>query len=310
MSSLTKKGVLPTSNTVINTLTNNNGQDASLLAPYLVILSGCDRGKHFKLEQSRTVFGRSDEADIVIADPKISRRHGALNLSPEGICFEDLKSTNGTFLAGERIDIKWLNMYDRLLAGDTVMRIDYKCSNEVASAQALYQAAYTDALTGILNRGAFMQRAYEEFSYSKRNNALLSVVMCDVDYFKAINDNYGHPAGDQILKELSNILAKDMRNGDLLARYGGEEFIVLLREAPMDAAMCWAERVRQAVMKHIFVYRDQVIPITISIGLCCRRIGAIDSLPTIIRVADDALYCAKQNGRNRLEVASFSTFND
>ncbi|PPD31808.1 MAG: GGDEF domain-containing protein [Methylomonas sp.] len=309
MSSLTKKGVLPSSNTMINTLTNN-GQATPLLSPYLVILSGCDRGKHFKLEQISTVFGRSDEADIVIVDPKISRRHGVLNICPEGIRYEDLKSTNGTFLAGERIEMQWLSMYDRILAGDTVMRIDYKCFNEVASAQALYQAAYTDALTGILNRGAFMQRAHEEFSYCKRNNALLSVVMCDVDYFKAINDNYGHPAGDHILKELSDILAKDMRNEDLLARYGGEEFILLLRETPVDAAMGWAERIRQTVMNHVFLYQGQVIPLTISIGLCCRRISAIDSLPTIIRVADDALYCAKQNGRNRLEVANYGTLND
>lgn len=309
MSSFSKKGMLPSSNTMINTLANKD-QVNPLLEPYLVILSGCDRGKHFKLEQSTTVFGRGDEADIVIADPKISRRHGVLNVCAEGVRFEDLNSTNGTFLASERIYMHWLTVHDRILAGDTIMRIDFKCSNEVASAQALYQAAYTDALTGILNRGAFMQRAHEEFSYCKRNNAMLSVVMCDVDYFKAINDNYGHPAGDQILKELSDILAEDVRKEDLLARYGGEEFILLLRETPADAAMGWAERIRQTVMRHAFVYQGQAIPTTISIGLCSRRISAIDSLPTIIRVADDALYRAKQNGRNRLEVANYGTASD
>ena len=306
MNSFSKKGMLPSSNTMINTMISNV-QVTPSLEPYLVILSGSDRGKHFKLEQSTTVFGRSDEADIVIADPKISRRHGVLNICPEGVRFDDLQSTNGTFLAGERIYTHWLSVNDRILAGDTMMRIDFKCFNEIASAQALYQAAYTDALTGILNRGAFMQRAHEEFSYCKRNNALLSVVMCDVDYFKAINDNYGHPAGDQILKELSDILAEDVRKEDLLARYGGEEFILLLRETPADAAVGWAERIRQTVMGHAFVYQGQLIPTTISIGLCSRRITAIDSLSTIIQVADDALYRAKQNGRNRLELANYGT---
>lgn len=281
-----------------------------LLEPYLVILSGCDRGKQFKLNQSSNIFGRNAEADIVIGDPKISRKHGLLKISTDGILLEDLQSTNGTFVAGERIQKYWLSMHDRILVGDTIMRIDYKCCNEAASVQALYQAAYTDELTGILNRGAFMLRAQEEFSFCKRNNALMSIVMCDVDHFKLINDNYGHPAGDHILKELSAILAAQMRREDLLGRYGGEEFIMLLRETPEDAAEGWADRVRQTVMQYPFIYQGLAIPTTISIGLCTRRVTALDALPTIIRVADNALYRAKQNGRNRLEVAKFVAIDE
>jgi len=304
MSHLNKKISLPSSNTIINEVVNNPHAD-HVLEPYLVILSGCDRGKQFKLNQPSNVFGRNIEANIVIGDPKISRKHGVFRVFSDGVLFEDLQSTNGTFLAGERVVKHWLSMHDRLLAGDTVMRIDYKCCNEAASVQALYQAAYTDELTGILNRGAFMLRAQEEFSFCKRNNALLSIVMCDVDHFKRKNDNYGHPAGDYILKELSAILAAQMRREDLLARYGGEEFIMLLREMPEVAAERWADRVRQSVMQHPFVYQGQAIPTTISIGLYTLRVTTIDALPTIIRVADNALYRAKQNGRNRLEMAYF-----
>jgi diguanylate cyclase (GGDEF)-like protein len=186
------------------------------------------------------------------------------------------------------------------------MRIDYKCYNEAESEQALYRAAYTDALTGIFNRGAFMQRAQEEFSFCKRNNVLMSIVMSDVDHFKDINDSYGHPAGDQVLMELSAILAEQMRKEDLLARYGGEEFIMLLRETSADAAAGWAERIRQIVMQYPFTYKGQPIPTTISIGICTRRISTLDSLHAIIRIADDALYLAKRNGRNRLEIAHFT----
>lgn len=306
MSSSRKNGSLLPSTTMVNG-TQDHAQAKRVLEPYLVILSGCDRGRQFKLEQQSYVIGRSDEADIVIGDPKISRRHCVFTVFKDRrILFEDLQSTNGSFLGGERIEKHWLTMQDRILAGDTVMRIDYKCYSEAESEQALYRAAYTDALTGILNRGAFMQRAHEEFSFCKRNNALLSIVMCDVDHFKRKNDTYGHPAGDQVLKDLSAILAEQMRKEDLLARYGGEEFIMLLRETPVDAAIGWAERIREAVMQYPFKYQGQTIPTTISIGVCTRRITAVDSLPTIIRIADDALYLAKQNGRNRLEIAHFN----
>lgn len=309
MSTSSKNGSLLPSTTMVSEVVGH-ARPKHVLEPYLVILSGCDRGRHFKLNQQAYVIGRSEEADIVIGDPKISRRHCVFNVYKDRILFEDLQSTNGSFLAGERVEKHWLSAHDRIQAGDTVMRIDYKCYSEAESELALYRAAYTDALTGILNRGAFMQRAHEEFSFCKRNNALLSIVMCDVDHFKCKNDTYGHPAGDQVLKELSAILSEQMRKEDLLARYGGEEFIMMLRETPGDAAAGWAERIRQSVMQHPFAYKGQTIPTTISIGVCTRRVTAIDSLPTLIRIADDALYLAKQNGRNRLEIAHFNSSLD
>jgi diguanylate cyclase (GGDEF)-like protein len=305
MSDSSKKATLLPSTTLVSEVVNNVHAQL-VLDPYLVILSGCDRGRQFKLHQLSYVIGRCDEADIVIGDPKISRRHGVFTIFKDRILFQDLQSTNGSYLAGERIEKCWLNVHDRILVGDTLMRIDYKCYNEAESEQALYRAAYTDALTGIFNRGAFMQRAQEEFSFCKRNNVLMSIVMSDVDHFKDINDSYGHPAGDQVLMELSAILAEQMRKEDLLARYGGEEFIMLLRESSADAAAGWAERIRQIVMQYPFAYKGQPIPTTISIGICTRRISTLDSLQAIIRIADDALYLAKRNGRNRLEIAHFT----
>ena len=302
MNNLNTKISSPFSKTMIGE--GSAGTDTQLnLEPYLMILSGSDRGKQFKLQQACNIFGRHIEADIMINDPKISRKHGVLTVSQEGVLLEDLQSTNGIFVGGKRISQQWLTVQDRIHVGDTILRIDYKCRNEAASVQALYQAAYTDELTGILNRGAFMLRAQEEFSFCKRNNALLSIVMCDVDHFKRKNDSFGHMAGDHILRELSAILAAQMRREDLLARYGGEEFIMLLRETPEAAAEAWADRVRQTVMTHAFLYLDQIIPTTISIGLCTRRISPIDTLAGVIRLADTALYQAKQNGRNRLELA-------
>lgn len=273
------------------------------LEPYLVIVSGSQQGKHFKLDRRQNIFGRDQDSDIVISDPKISRQHGAISLTNDGIFLEDLNSSNGTFIDGKRITKGKIELLHRIQAGDTQMKIDYKTRREAQLELELYQAATMDSLTAILNRGAFMGRADQEFAFCKRNGEILTIVMCDADYFKQKNDNFGHLAGDKVLKELADILVKAMRVEDVLARYGGEEFIMLLRETPQTAAGIWAERIRNTIMQYPFTFNDQPIPTTVSIGICSRRADTVDSLQTIIQAADDALYRAKQNGRNRVEIA-------
>lgn len=282
---------------------SETGRGKSELEPYLVIVSGSEQGKHFKLHRQQNVFGRDQDADIVVADPKISRRHGVFTIYPDGIVLEDFNSTNGTFVDGKRVAKHRLGPHDRIRVGDTYMRVDYKRHGEALSEQALYQAANTDALTAILNRGAFMIRAEQEFSFCKRNGGRLTIVMCDADHFKRKNDKFGHPAGDHVLKELADILSREMRKEDLLARYGGEEFVMLLRESSETAAEGWAERIRHTVMQHSFVFQGRAIPTTLSIGVCSRQADAAESLQAVIQAADDALYRAKQNGRNRVEIA-------
>lgn len=297
---LPKPGHLPATTLQTDSLPEN-GPDRT--EPYLIVVSGNDRGKHYNLYRQQTVLGRDPQADIVMTDPKMSRRHGLFTVFPDGILLEDLNSSNGTFVGGLRIASHKLDSRDRIRIGDTQMRVDYKKPGEAEADQALYQAANTDALTGILNRGAFMRRAEEEISYCKRHGGRLSVVICDVDHFKQKNDNFGHLAGDRILMELAEILGQEMRREDLLARYGGEEFIMLLREPAKSVAANWAERIRNKVMLHPFAFQEQAIPTTISIGLCCRQAEAIVSLQAVIQSADEALYRAKHNGRNRVELA-------
>lgn len=303
MSISSKKVALSPSTTLVSEIVSQTLPEAKQ-EPYLVILSGNDKGKHFKLERQRNVFGRSDDADIVIGDPKMSRLHGVLSTYPQRILLEDLQSTNGTFLAGERISQCWLEAHHRFLVGDTIMRIDYKRSGEALSEQTLYRDVYTDAVTGALNKGAFLQRAHEEYVFCKRNNRHFTLVMCDVDYFKHINDRYGLLAGDLILKEIAGIFAEEIRQEDVLARYGGDEFIVLLRETSEQIAVNWANRVKQLVMQHGFSFDGQGISATVSLGICSLPLAAVDSLPEFIQLADDALHLAKHNGRNRAEVAA------
>lgn len=294
-----------TLNAFSNTLTGNatqTGLDSADLQPYLVVLSGRDQGKQFPLTASQHILGRELSADIPIADPKISRRHCLLSTNGRHVHLEDLNSTNGTYVNDRRISRHPLQLLDRIRIGDTYLKIDYKLPSEAVSEQALYEAANIDSMTKVLNRNAFISRAQQEFSYCKRNRSRLTVMMCDADHFKLTNDNYGHLAGDQVLQDLAKILQAEMRHEDLLARYGGEEFIMLLREISAEAAVALAERIRMTVLKHTFRYQNLTIPSTLSIGLCTRRVDVPMTLDDIIRTADDALYRAKKNGRNRVEI--------
>ncbi len=271
--------------------------------PYLEILSGIDSGKHFKLSRQRTVIGRSPEADIVLSDSKISRIHGALLIEADGIAFEDFGSSNGTYVNESRITKCCLNELSRIRIGHTEMKVDFKKSEEADREASLYAAANTDSLTQLANRRAFLASAEQELSLCKRKNDSIAIVMADVDHFKQKNDTYGHPAGDYVLKEIARILMENVRQSDIAARYGGEEFIVLLRGTVPELACAWAERLRNAVEHYRFNYNDSFIPTTVSMGVCSMQGRNVDDLHLLIKMADDALYEAKKNGRNRVEVA-------
>ncbi len=298
----TEKILKPCHTTVLGYFQEKSAENDDL-EPYLVILSGQDQGKQYRLHRQYNTFGRTQDVDLTIADAKISRKHGVFIINQDSIVLEDCQSTNGCFVDGIRIQRLVIEATARIQVGNTLMKIEYKKASEVESEIELYEAANVDALTNIPNRRAFMIRAQEEFSYCKRNNCHLTIIMCDVDHFKRINDNFGHPAGDQVLKDLANFLHIQMRKEDMLARYGGEEFIMLLRDTAANSASRWAERVREKVEKINFTVQDLIIPATISIGVCSRTGEQMTTLNDVIKEADDALYQAKHNGRNRVEMA-------
>ncbi|MGR9105894.1 MAG: diguanylate cyclase [Gammaproteobacteria bacterium] len=270
--------------------------------PYLVILSGRDQGKCFELSKQINQFGRNQNADIVILDPKMSRNHGRLIVYPDWILIEDNHSTNGTFVDDVRIDKQSIDAQSRIRIGSTIMKIDYKDANEARAEGALYEAAHTDPLTGIANRRAFMTHAGEEIALCRQNNLGLAIVMCDADHFKKINDTYGHPAGDFVLQEFANLIKQTLRFEDQVARYGGEEFIILLRDLDIAITRGICERIRIAIESNAFVFQGQTIPCTLSMGVCCRHGAQIPSLEQFIQIADAALLTAKSKGRNRIEI--------
>ncbi len=289
--------------TTILEKTQERSTDSVHLEPYLVVLSGLDQGNQYKLNRQFNTIGRTTDADIRLLDPKISRKHCVLIIHPDSIVLEDYQSTNGCYVNDIRIESQTIEPTARIRVGSTIMKVEYKKASEVQSEKALYVAANTDALTKVLNRHAFMTRAEDEVAISQQFNTKIAVIMCDVDHFKKTNDTYGHPAGDHVLVELAEILNSEMRKDDLLARYGGEEFIILLRNTDTDAVSKWAERIREKVESFEFIFDKEVIPTTLSIGICNKNGGDIPSLNTLIKEADDNLYKAKNNGRNQVVIS-------
>ena len=159
----------------------------------------------------------------------------------------------------------------------------------------------TDSLTGLYNRRHFEDTLEREFLRASRYKNNLSFAIIDVDFFKKVNDTYGHSAGDFVLKEVAYLILQNLRKTDMVFRYGGEEFTVIITETPKEKAIVPLERLRKAVEEYPFSYNSQNINITISIGISevCEDITTVHQL---FDDADKALYKAKENGRNQIQI--------
>ena len=166
--------------------------------------------------------------------------------------------------------------------------------------EQLQETAITDFLTKVYNRQGFFEIGQHEFQRFLRSAHPLSLILLDIDDFKAINDTFGHPAGDQVLISLGQVLASQLRKADVLGRQGGDEFIILLPETDLAAALSIAERLNRAVEEVPIQIGDQWIQITISQGVS-QATKAMQDLNKLIKQADGALYVAKAAGRNRIQ---------
>jgi two-component system cell cycle response regulator len=173
----------------------------------------------------------------------------------------------------------------------------------------LLTMAQTDGLTGVDNRRYLEERLEEMFAHSTRLNEPLGCVMCDIDHFKSVNDEYGHHAGDAVLKEFAHVLTQHVREIDRVGRYGGEEFVVLLPNAEVDEAVSFAERLRHAAEAHTFSFDGGTVQRTVSCGVSAWPHRLITTTDDLLRAADDSLYVAKERGRNRVIRFDSDEFN-
>lgn len=184
------------------------------------------------------------------------------------------------------------------MAGNALANAHLFESLELANLE-LEKLAVTDGLTGAFNHRHFRTRLEEEFSRAKRYKTHLSCVMLDIDHFKSINDAFGHAQGDIVLKEITDLLRKSVRKIDIVARYGGEEFVILLPHTDKEGAFIHAERIREAVRGNRCSDSNTCIMVTVSLGVATFPSEDINSADDLVGRADNALYEAKKNGRNR-----------
>ena len=166
----------------------------------------------------------------------------------------------------------------------------------------LQDLANKDGLTGLYNHRYFHEQLSKDFLHAKRYDESLSCVLLDIDYFKKFNDTHGHQTGDVVLSTLGRVIKDSIRDGDLAARYGGEEFSLVLYHADGPAGYQVAERLRQMVESHEVHDKGNVLHVTISVGIATFPSGQIRDSKELIECADKALYKAKENGRNRVEI--------
>lgn len=268
---------------------------------YLIFLSGPLMGKMYPLREGAIVLGRGHENEIAVTDSGISRRHCEIRFSKGKAFVRDLGSTNGTFLNGRQVQERELLDGDKVqISTSTIFKYAYQDRAENAFHEELFKMAIIDPLTGAHNKRYFEGRIKEDFSFAIRNNVPLSLVMFDIDHFKKINDTYGHPAGDYVLKQVCDVGRSIIRIEDTLIRYGGEEFLILLKGAGLPGALSVAERLRKGIEEQSFEFEGKKIGVTASLGIATLADRNFTDWENMLKLADTFLYKSKNAGRNRI----------
>lgn len=271
--------------------------------PTLTWLSGSETGKVVRLRRGTFILGRGSDTDVPIHGEGISRKHAELWIRrADSVYVTDLNSTNGTIVNGKNIqsDPIPLDDGDSIELGSVLLRFSYQDLEMEKVQQSLYDSAVTDGLTGIYNKRYFLDRFSQEFTYARRHNELLHLVIFDIDHFKSVNDEHGHVMGDAVLQATAKLVMQKIRNEDLVARFGGEEFVIFMRGISTADAELVADRLRESISENQVVLGENSIQVTVSIGLVSGPSKACFSPDDMIREADALLYQAKKNGRNQV----------
>ena len=196
------------------------------------------------------------------------------------------------------VEERWFCLRATRAADDVFVLAHEDITARKKAERELELLARTDDLTGALNRRQFFELAVHEHAVSRRYKQSLAVVLFDIDYFKRFNDTAGHMFGDEVLRNVADLVRRHLRDADLFARYGGEEFILLLPRTTATQAVVVAERIRQELAGNAWVTTEGALTLTISSGVAEMEPND-DSIEPLVRRADRALYEAKQQGRNR-----------
>jgi diguanylate cyclase (GGDEF)-like protein len=269
-------------------------------AAALVVIHGDDLGRKYDLAGGELRIGRSSRSDVQVDQDAVSRSHAKVLSNHGRVTIEDLGSTNGTYVNDELCDgAHRLRNGDLIKIGRTIFKFIATNNIEAAYHDEVYRLTTTDGLTQVFNRRYFEETLERELSRCRRYGRALSLLMVDIDFFKKINDGYGHLTGDAVLKQVAQLVRTRTRREDVLARYGGEEFGLILPELELKGSLSLAEKLRKLVEKHTFEYDDEALRVTVSVGVATLGKQVVDGAD-LIRAADEKLYEAKETGRNRV----------
>jgi two-component system cell cycle response regulator len=276
-------------------------EEAKQKSACLVVVGGDLNGSIFNLNPGETVVGRNPDCAIPLDFSGISRRHFTVEVSEAGATVSDLGSANGTYLNNQKLESPTLlKRGDVIKIGSIAMKYLPKGDPERLTYDKLHEEAHTDGLTKCFNKTYFNNALENEVKKSKVTGKPLTLIIFDLDHFKKLNDNYGHDAGDYVLKEKARLIRENgIRQGDIFARYGGEEFCILLPNTNLKQGFEIAERLRALVAKHEFIYDGKRLPVTASIGIADYRPG-VDNGTDLFKRADTAVYKSKEGGRNQV----------
>lgn len=283
-------------------------EEAGKAPPCLVMLEGPAGyvGKQWPIEKTDLIIGRSMTSAIFVDDRSVSKSHAKVTLTNGEVFIVDLESTNHTIVNSQPappMEPVKLNNNDQIKTGNVLFKFLERGSIEAHAIEQLQNKSEKDPLTGIYNKGALGIKGVESFKRAEMLRVPLSIVVFDIDHFKKINDNYGHPAGDYVLRELASVIGnKLIRLDDYFARYGGEEFVVLLFGSNLPQGTEIGERLRHTIETHNFIYRGVKLPITISVGVATKE-DTMSTWEEMFAKADGALYASKKAGRNRVTSA-------
>lgn len=271
----------------------------------LLIVRGNPQGHQYPLSKPETVLGRDPKVDIsIISDGGMSKQHCKVVRLPQGgFQVIDLGSTNGTFLNDKRLEPKVavdLTKEDMLKVGQTIFKYLPAGSSETFYMGNLASQANHDKLTGLFNRGFLIQAVDTEFRRAKALHQNFGIIFFDLDNFKHVNDKFGHDAGDFVLKEIA-ALTRVVFSGthQIVARYGGEEFVALLSDLSAEDCRMKAEELRASIQDHEFMYQNNRLPVTSSVGLAMLKPEHSDA-SVLLDAADKAQYVSKNSGKNRV----------
>jgi two-component system cell cycle response regulator len=259
-------------------------------------------GTRFRLRPGSIIeIGRSPSSEISFPEVlSISRAHARLEHQGSTVMIEDLGSTNGTYVNDRLIQkTHQLRSGDRFQVGAVHFKFLHERDVENAYHLAIYDLVMRDGLTEIFNKRKYEEEVEREVARASRYTRPLTMILFDLDHFKAVNDTYGHLCGDFVLKQVAERVRTSLRQEQIFARVGGEEFVVLCPETNCENGRRLAEKLRERIASEPITYAGFQVAVTCSFGVADLSAGMTDGV-ALYEAADRALYEAKQAGRDRV----------